>query len=289
MLKPLLKLKRSIKRLLKIKEDIDRDAGQKHSAILIKYLIGIAGVVLITLLYPASELYGPLDVPREGEIAPENVIADFSFDIQKNEAQFIEEKRLTRLSTPLFFDYNAEVAQSSRNGLRQLFSTVDSLKSALESNDPGNPVEVLIKAYPYLSARHLELLIQTESSSQLGAIIDSILTDDIYFYGVVTDLSRMPSPEYKSVVMRKQRRDLLMVRSQLIDLQRAYNILLNRLNEENTLKTIDVELGYEIGRHFIFPNAAFNEATTRIAQDSSEAVITGVEKRVTAGDLLIRR
>lgn len=289
MLKPLHKLKRAIVRLLKIKEDIDPLSSRKQSRLLIKYLIGIAGVVMITLLYPASELYGPLDVPRGGDIALENIIADFTFDIYKDEARFLEEKRLAAQSTPLFFDFNDKVAQSSPNALRQLFATVDSLRSLPGSDSLTDRSEPLRAAYPYISGRRLEQLLRLESTTQIGAILDTILTDNIYFYGVLNDLSLLPAPEYNSIVMRKERRDLLMVRTQLLDLQRAYNVLLNKLNEQNQKVSIDIELGYEIGRHFIFPNAAYNETATQAVRDSAQAEISNVQKRVTAGDLLIRR
>ncbi|MCP4569966.1 MAG: HDIG domain-containing protein [FCB group bacterium] len=289
MLKPLHKLKRAIVRLLKIKEDIDPLSSRRRSRLLIKYLIGIAGVVMITLLYPASELYGPLDVPRGGDIALENIIADFTFNIYKDEARFLEEKRLAVQSTPLFFDFNDKVAHSSPLALRQLFAMVDSLRSLPGGDSLTDRSEPLRIAYPYISGQRLEQLLCLESTAQIGAILDTILTDNIYFYGVLNDLSQLPAPEYNSIVMHKERRDLLMVRNQLLDLQRAYNILLNSLNEQNQMVPIDIELGYEIGRHFIFPNAVYNETTTQAVRDSAQAEISNVQKRVTAGDLLIRR
>ncbi|NMC42332.1 MAG: hypothetical protein GYA46_00290, partial [candidate division Zixibacteria bacterium] len=62
MVKPLLKLKRTIKRLLKIKEDIDPVAVRRPAKLVIKYLMALAAVAMIALLYPPSDLFGPLDV-----------------------------------------------------------------------------------------------------------------------------------------------------------------------------------------------------------------------------------
>jgi putative nucleotidyltransferase with HDIG domain len=289
MLKPLIKLKRTIKRLLKIKEDIDPVASRKRRRILIKYLMAIAGVVLITLLYPRADLFGPLDVPHEGEIATQNIIADFPFNIHKKRSELDEERQLAFLSTPLYISYDDEIAQNARTRLKRFLKDVDSLRT-IKGNEPVDSIaDYLKEKYPIISADWLKRVIRADALNEISRDLDSILNDYIYYYGVLNDLSLLPPPEFNSIVVQKKRRELLMVRNHLIDRQRAYNILLDRLNELDSRVDIDVELYYEIGRHFILPNATYSKDVTEAARDSAVATISSIETKVTAGDLLIRR
>jgi len=288
MLKPLLQVKRAIKRTLKIKTDVDPVEARRRSRIIVKYLMGILAIFLITLLYPKSDMFGPLNVPRVGEIAPDNIIADFDFNIEKNQAQVNEDRQLAITSTPLYINYNDNIAETKRTGPKRLIAFADSLLKR-PGESPDSVVAKLNKAYPFLSDFWLKQLVRTDSLKKIGRVLDSILTDHIYFYGVVDNLDNLPTSDFKSIIMRKGRRDIPMITAQLIDRQRAYNILLDKLNEVNETTPIDVELYYQIGRNFIQPNAVYNAQVTQAARDSSAATITTTEKQVLAGDLLIRR
>lgn len=289
MLKPLLKLKRSVKRLLKVKREIDPTISHRRSRILVKYLLAAVSILLITLLYPASDLRSPIDIPRLGEISHENIIADFSFSIHKDGAQLAEERKLAAQSTPLYIDYGDEVAENVLADLRRLPVAAASLLSA--GNDlPFDSIVARLKLdYPFLSNVWLRKVLETDSLEQMIAVIDTILGDDVYYYGVINDTASLPSPEYKSIVIRKKRRELLMVRNQLIDQHRAYNILIDRLNELNNENGIDVDFYYEIGRHFILPNSSYDMLATRVARDSAVRAISSIESNVTRSDLLVRR
>lgn len=289
MLKPLLKLKRAVKRLLKVKREIDPTAAHRRSRILMKYLLAVVSILLITLLYPASDLRSPIDIPRLGEIAHDNIIADFSFNILKDAADLAEERKLAAQSTPLYIEYGDEVAENILSGLRRLPEIADSLLSDGNGLSLDSAVMQLRQEYPFLSNAWLVRVLEADSLEQIVAVIDTILGEDVYYYGVINDTTSLPSPEYKSIVIRKKRRELLMVRSQLIDQQRAYNILIDRLNELNNEQSIDVEFLYEIGRHFILPNSSYDMLATRVARDSAVRAISSIESNVTRSDLLVRR
>jgi putative nucleotidyltransferase with HDIG domain len=289
MRKPLLKLKRLIKRLFKVKEDIDLTSARKRSRRLIKYFMVAAAILLITLLYPPGDLLGPLDVPRDGEIAPQNIIADISFSILKDKSELDEETNLATLSTPLYIDYSDAVAQSSRAALQDLFAAFDDLPKIDSVADYDIFMQNLNNDFPYLPYNWLARMAQDSSRPKLKAVLDTILADEIYYFGVINDPGLLPPPEFNSIVMRKKKHDLLMIRNQLISFQGAYTKLLESLGRVEGLSDAEVELYYEIGRRFIQPNATYNESVTRAARDSSIATISNVEKHVIKGDLLIRQ
>ncbi len=289
MVKPLLKLKRSIKRLLKVKEDIDPKVSRTRGRILVKYLMAAASIILITLLYPVLELFGPLDVPREGEIAQESIIADFSFDLPKSNDQLREERRQAAVNTPLYIDSDDDIIQRNRSNLRRLALLADSLRAAGNGVVSEAVVGRLRNAYPFIGDQWIIGLLRSDSPRRIATVLDSILVDDIYHFGVLDDLAELPGPEFNSILMRQRSRDLLMIRNQVLDLKLAFGELLEKLNAIDARTDIDVELYYEIGRHFVAPNAIFNETETEAARDSSLAIIADIADRVTGGDLLIRR
>ncbi|MEE9441653.1 MAG: HDIG domain-containing metalloprotein [candidate division Zixibacteria bacterium] len=285
---PLLKLKRVIKRTFKVKEEIDMVAAQKRSRLLVKFLMGIISIILITLLYPLKDMRGPLDVPIEGEIALDNIIADFSFDIQKDRAQLEEERTLAIRSTPLFFNYREEVASNSKRDLNLLFIMADSLKS-LPDLSIDSTIKILTEDFSFIPSRWLESLVNHDDPLKFAGLLDTILTDSIYYYGVINDRATMPPSEFNSIIMKKPGRYLLMIRNQLIDLQGAYNKLLETMTNYPDISDQELETLYQISRHFILPNASFNAETTNAARDSSVANISTIEKHVSSGDLIIRR
>ncbi len=284
----LLKIKRTIKRLLKVKEDIDPKASRARIRILVKYLMALLMVFLVTFLYPAGDLRGPLDVPREGEIAPRNIIADFSFNILKDESDLAEERQMAVRSTPLYIDYNSDIVAESRRQLRSLTRRIETLPPEDSAQTRRQRLEQIGIDYAAIPTAWLRQLAETDSLEKMADIIDSVLTEEIYYYGVLSDMSQLPR-DVNSIIMRKGKRDQMMIRSQLINLPTAYNRLLESLNAIENLSDSKVELYYEIGRHFIRPNASYNSQATQAARDSSVATITEVDFQVTHGDLLIRQ
>jgi len=289
MRKLLLKLKRTIKRLLKVKEDFDPLSARKPSRRTVKYLMALLAVVLITFLYPAGDLRGPLDVPREGEIAPRNIIADFSFSVLKDQSELADERRMVMRTTPLYMDYSQDIVDSNLAELRELINRLKKAPHRESSRSQQDFLRRAVADYPYIPDPWLARLAGEDSLNKMTAVLDTVLTDEIYYYGVIPDEAQLPPPEFNSVIMRKKKHDQLMIRTQIITLPAAYNRLLDALNKNGRLSTAEVELYYEIGRHFIKPNAAYNEVMTQASRDSAAADITSVSLQVDRGDLLVRQ
>jgi membrane-associated HD superfamily phosphohydrolase len=283
----LLKLKRLIKRLFQIKEEVDMTAGRRRSRVLVKYLMGIAAVGMISLLYPLREMYGPLDIPREGEIAAQTIVAEFPFSMPKSRANLEEERRLAILSTPLSMDYDDDIVENNRTQVRRLFTKVRSLRRERPALTAQQMARRVGEEFPSLPEPWITRLAQVDSLTALQATLDSVLFEDIYYFGIVADSASLP-PQYGSVIVRTKKRDLLMMRNQMVDVQGAYGRLLEALNRTPNLGDADIEVGYQIGRNFLVPNATFDAAATQASRDSALAAIVTTDARVAEGDLLVR-
>ncbi len=283
----ILKLKRTIKRLFKVKEDIDRTASKRPRRLLVKYLMGVVAIFLITFLYPAGNIRGPLDVPREGEIAPRDIIASVTFEIEKDKSELADERLMTIRSTPLHVTYNEDIAKANIKRLNELIRRLERLPSPESAQARRRALDEIARDYPAIPRQQLEQA-AADSLERMRIVLDSVLTDDIYYYGVMPDTSVLPKG-INSIIVHKNKHDQLMIRNQIISRDSSYSDLNKALNRVNGLSKEDAGLYYQIGRYFIAPNASYDAAATKAAQDSAVAGISPVEQKITQGDLLIQQ
>jgi len=97
----LIKIKRFVKRFLKVKSETRQVISARLSSKIYKYLMLFAAVALISLLYPAEDLFRPLDFPRQGEMVQKNIIAPFRIIISKSENELQEEKKAAAGAIPV--------------------------------------------------------------------------------------------------------------------------------------------------------------------------------------------
>ena len=86
----LLKIKRRIKKLLKVQSETRQGKGSFHSRTF-KFLLLIFLSLLVGMIYPGQSLYDPLDMPRQGEISLEDVIAPFQITVFKSDREIKDE------------------------------------------------------------------------------------------------------------------------------------------------------------------------------------------------------
>lgn len=287
MIRPLLKFKRLIKRTFRVREDINLTEAHQRRRILVKYAMAVLAVIGISFFYPLEDFMGPLDVPREGEMAVQNIIAEFPFAVTKNPEQIEEERRRAVSACPLYLDFSDDIAQQNISRLKKLLTAIDTVQKAGPTAARGISRR-LAAGYPFLTPELLERLTRNDHQPRLKEALIAVFTEDIYQYGILADTSELPAP-YTSIIVGKKKRDLLMVRDQVIDGAGAYKNLLALLTEKAQEAPFDVELAYDLGRNFVQANVAYNDAKTKAARDSAAAAVSTTATEVAAGELLARR
>ena len=126
----ILKIKRRIKKVLKVQSESRQLPRTSVHSRTRKLLLLLLASVLIGVFYPGEDLYDPLDMPREGEIAREDVIAPFQITVHKTDRELDEEEQMIRLTVPLVVDCDTEAAAEATRGLRRFLAAVDSLKDS---------------------------------------------------------------------------------------------------------------------------------------------------------------
>jgi putative nucleotidyltransferase with HDIG domain len=297
----LIRLKRLLKRILKVKA-VTRQAPPSGTRSKIeKYFMLALAAALIALLYPADNLFFPLDFPRKGEIAFEDIIAPFQITVSKTAQEIEEEKKAAADAIPVILEYNRGTVDSIYARFEQFIKTADSaerviaqkLKSGSRSpNGADSLIEAAVTSitaqYPFVDAGAVRRLLRSNEISLLKSVISDIIRNDIYFYGVIADLNSLPDLKNRSIIVRVDDRELFVLRDKLLDLPRAYVNFLAALNNRSLTDSIDVDLYYDIGRHFIIPNLSLNAAEMGARREAVAESITTVSEVVAAGEVIVR-
>lgn len=297
----LIRLKRLLKRILKVKA-VTRQAPPSGTRSKIeKYVMLALAAALIALLYPADNLFFPLDFPRKGEIAFEDIIAPFQITVSKSPQEIQEEKKAAADAIPVILEYNKGTVDSIYARFEQFMKTADSaekiiLQKQKGSARPANGGDSLIDAaassitaqYPFVDAGAVRRLLRSNEISLLKNVVSDIMRNDIYFYGVIADLNSLPDLKNRSIIVRVDDRELFVLRDKLLDLPRAYVNFLAALNNRSLTDSIDVDLYYDIGRHFIIPNLGLNAAEMGARREAVAESITTISEVVAAGEVIIR-
>lgn len=287
----LLKLKRSIKSLLRVQSESRQISVSTPRSRVIKVLYLILASVLIGVLYPGEDLYDPLDMPRQGEIALEAIIAPIPITLFKSERELRDEREDVQSSIPLVIDCDTSVFTSVISGLDRFIRLVDSVREISDTVDArGRSLRVRIVSdrFPLLSENAVVRSIGLDDLVRLRHILEPIYEDEIYEVGVMPDNVSLPESRNKSVLLRKGDRDAILGRDRVLHVATANGLLLTSLNRLTASVPLDVEYLYQIGRSFIIPNLIVNSDEYNRRLEAELGRIQKIKETVNQGDIIIR-
>lgn len=287
----LVKLKRRIKKLLKVQSEIRQVKRSSFHSRTFKFLLLIILSLLVGIVYPGQSLYDPLDMPRRGEIALEDVIAPFQITVYKTDREIRDETEATRLALPFVLDYDTTIANHAYTGLRRFFWVVDSIRQARPEEDTTSIeqyVDVISARFPLFSPEAIGKSMETDSLDRIYTIVRDIYANEIYSVGVLPDRFTFPESRNKNVLIRTGDDQNIISRDKLYSVATAYSRLLTALNRLSATDSIDVEYFYQVGRTFIQPNLRMNAAEYNRRVDDALASISDVKEIVEKNDIILR-
>jgi putative nucleotidyltransferase with HDIG domain len=301
MYRVLSRLKRYIKRFLKVKAETRQTSASRLRSKISKVTMLIMAAVLISLFYPAENLFLPLDFPRRGEIAFEDIIAPFQITVEKSQEELREEKESATEAIPIILVYDGRVVDSIIHQYNRFILSADSSFKANRSklkNASKSPLlyEAILDSmgaalsanFPSMDRDAILKVLKFGKINRTGEIISDILKNEIYFIGVMPNLGILPGPKTRSIIVRIDKREIFVVRDKLLDLSRAYVNFLTALNNRSLADSIDVDIFYDFGRHFIAPNLSVDTFDIRARRDAAIAEISHVREVVLPGEGIAR-
>ena len=301
MYKFLLRIKRFIKGFLKVKSEARQTprVGARHKVN--KYLMLLLATALITMLYPAENLFYPLDFPKVGEIAREDIISPFQIIITKSESELRQERQDAALAIPIIIEYDNAPVDSIFSKYNRFMNSADSAAkivngfrtdSAVGEREVDSAISELagnISAqFPLINIAAISRLINENEVAVAESTIEKTLRENIYFTGILSDINLLPEHRSNSVIVRIGKRDVFLVRNKLLDRSLAYVSLRNNLKSRAAIENFDVDYFYDLGRNFIIPNLNIDTEEMDIRREAAVDEIKPIKETVSEGDLIVR-
>ncbi|HSH00129.1 MAG TPA: hypothetical protein VLB27_08770, partial [candidate division Zixibacteria bacterium] len=286
----ILRGRRAIKRSLKVRSRSRRSQHPRRERA-VRLALFFGAIVATGLFYPQSELYSPVRIPHEGKIAREDFIAPAVITLKKSDVEIADERDAAARAAPIVLDYDSTVVDSAVGQLQGFTTAATRLRARLKRDgvaDFGVFAEELTRQFPYLSSLALKESFHEESLAVVSARLATILRDKIYFHGALPSLEALEAQPNRPVVMRVGGRETIVTRATAMDLKRARSQLLDELNQLVRDTALNVELHYEIGRHFIFANLKVARLESARRQNEAVAAVSDVKYQVQEGDLVVR-
>jgi hypothetical protein len=287
----LIKLKRRIRKFLKVQSETRQRPVPSVRSKTIKLLMLVVTAVLIAVLYPGEQLYDPLDMPRKGEIALQDIIAPFQIVVYKTERELKDEQEVVRLSIPFIVDHDTAVTNRVFAELKSFFDTADSLKQSISPPDSlaGQDLEqVLAARFPQVNRAAIRQTLKRDDLAEVRQNLERIFREELYKVGILANRQELPDIRGKNVLVRRGERENIYPREKLLDPALANARLLTALNRLDAVDTIDVEYYYLVGRAFIRPNLRVNMVEYNRRLNRELAAISDIKEVVNSGDIIIR-
>jgi putative nucleotidyltransferase with HDIG domain len=287
----LLRLKRRIRRLLKVQAERRAPQAVTVRKRTVRYLLLIGAAILIGTFYHGDILYDPLDMPREGDIAPEDIVAPFPVTVYKNDPQIREEQDQIRRYTPFVLDRDSAVVEAVIGRLTQFAASVASykrLETAARARRQTEFLDSLSNLYPNMAQS--ALIKALSSAVDVGKVRDrlvEIYREHIYAIGVIERLDELPRSANPSVLVRTGKRETLEDRGRIRDISLANARLTTVLNQMFAQDSIDVDLYYNVGKSFIRADLTPNPVEYSRRVNVALEQISTVQREVSAGDVIV--
>ncbi len=287
----LIKIKRRIKKLLKVQSETRQRSQSSFHSRTFKFLLLILFSILVAMIYPGQSLYDPLDMPRRGEIALEDVIAPLEITVMKTDREVSDEIEDTKLAIPFVIDYDSVIVRNAYAGMQNFFRLVDSLRNNVPDEDTAGTrlrLEIVAQRFPLLSESAISESFMRGGLAEVGSRVRAIFDTAIYRIGVLPDGYSLPESRNKNVVIRRGDRQNMYSRDRLYSVDEAILRLLTALSKVDAADSIDVEYHFQVGRNFIQPNLRINMAEYNRRVDEALASISRVKEVVAKNDIILR-
>ena len=273
------------------------DFWQRHRW---QFLIAAAFVLASMFLFPAGKSFQFADL-REGEIYEgEQIIAPFTFSIDKTSEEYNRDLRAARESVPPVFARDDSVEARQIGALKNFLAGIEQNIEALvpdsmklrrlrDSFVSGPPIVISDEGWRFLlhgfnrSPRPFSAAMRFQNySSQLQR-----LARDFFAVGIL-NLERSALPAYaRRISIRRGVDEMVEPLEQFPGMEAAKSLALQKLREVPSLSEAALNIGYQILTGFLRPNLFYEERETQQRANEAEARVPRARGTVLAKERII--
>jgi putative nucleotidyltransferase with HDIG domain len=241
----------------------------------------LAVAVAIFLLFPAPRLPDAA-VLEPGVIAPQDVIAEFSFDIPKSPEELLQAQMEAASGVPPVYTQSPATRDSVVAELRTFFAGLDSVATASAPAERREAVRRYLQSgriYPTASA--LDILEDARRRADFRRAVEEVVRD-LYPRGIAP--SSVP-PGVTSVKVRSPEGvERLVPRDSLLTPDRFFTVASERLTGG---QQGEAELERLLLIRFFRPNLALDERATASARQRARAAVNPIKGSVLRGEKIV--
>lgn len=252
-----------------------------HGARLV-VLLGVAFAVF--LLFPSARVADSAVLER-GVIAPEDVIAEFTFQIPKDPDELRREQAQAASGVPPILDYLPAAEDSASVGVRVLFSALD---SAVATAAPGEPqraaVRQVLERYRITpTPGAVDLLVRMGPRAELRAAMQRAIGALLPLGIVSTTFARDGASAVR--VRGTPNGERLVPTDSLLAPDQFYRLAVDRLPD--SVAAAEAELFRLILIRFFQPSLRLNTAETEAARARARSAVEPIEATVLRGEKIV--
>jgi cyclic-di-AMP phosphodiesterase PgpH len=265
-------------------------------------LVVIVTVILIVVLFPFSSTKPVFDLPREGEIATETILAPFTFDVEKTPQELDFEKKRAASRVFLVLDYHQEVTLQTRRRLLELRSKLAAVAATSEQTNPHSAdVSALSKELSETTIRTLKKtprLIDAAITEATVALEKGVLGVRLVFvdrnqsetYGsALVKGADLRIPYDKEIVtLRRNRAESNIPMSDIPGKEQALETIIRNLKNTGQFDDAGLNSVYEMLVAYIQPNVVINNEETDRRKEKATQEVLPIKGKVLKETELVR-
>jgi putative nucleotidyltransferase with HDIG domain len=267
------------------------------AAVPAQLLILAATAAFLLLLFPFPSITPLFDLPREGEIASETIIAPFTFDVEKLPQKLDEERKAAASKVLLVLDFNQDAAKLARRKLIDARTAVTSPseKAAKSSYAAQSGKELsesalrTIKKYPVLIDEALVVISQALEKGILAGRINVEQNPSSSSQGASAGNDGAISYEKEFVTLRKNSYESTIRATDIPTKDRAVEWMVNRLKSASHYDGAELSALYELLGAYTQPDVFINEPETAVRKEQAAQDVLPIKGKVLQETELVRK
>jgi cyclic-di-AMP phosphodiesterase PgpH len=248
-----------------------------------RVLLLLAAAVTVYFFFPAPRVPDTA-VLEKGVVAPHDVIAEFSFEIPKSEAELNRERAEAASGVPPVLDFLPGAGDEMVGAVRSLLTRADSVLVVTDLDARRDSLRTfLARERIYPTAGALALLLRADERRDLRLSMERAIRE-FYPLGV---LSAMAPREGVSTFLVRGRNDAeaLVHRDSLITPDRFFTLAAGRLPDGASPEMADLQRLILV--RLFQPSLAYNEAATEAARARAREAVDPVRAVVLQGEKIV--
>jgi cyclic-di-AMP phosphodiesterase PgpH len=248
-----------------------------------RVLLLLAAAAMVYLFFPSPRV--PDTAMLEGGVvAPQDVIADFTFQIPKSEAELNRERAEAASGVPPVLDFLPTASDEMIRAVRTLLTGVDSVVIMTEVDERRDAVRnYLARERIYPTAGALSLLLNAQERAELRRSIE-VAIRDFFPRGVVS--SMVPRDGVSTYVVRGVgETEVLVARDSIITPDRFFTLAAGRLPEGARPEMAEIQRLVLV--RLFQPSLAYNEQQTEAARARAREAVDPMRATVLEGERIV--